>query len=290
MKKILTNLVLFAALSFAWVPAFAIGFANSNQSTSQTNSISFNYGNAIASGQFIACLFTPNSGISPSPTLVATDTVNSGGWGVTTPVYQSGPTMATALLYKVTNGAGTPTISVTGFSGDAYITCAYYNGFVSGAIIVAADSSTGAITPTQGTTALITGPAFTNTVNNELIVSAAGWFGSNGNCGTVTGSYTNRYSSTGPGGVFLNDVVKATPAALAFGCTASSAGAWGAMVIAVQDGTGATCTHTGLTSAGASATPNGTTGNYVGKTGAFVTPNCSSIPFWQPAVGNFGTN
>lgn len=51
---------------------------------------------------------------------------------------------------------------------------------------------------------------------------------------------------------------------------------------------GGSCTHSGYTSGGAIATPNGTTGNYVGKSGAFVTPDCSTINYWQPTVGNFG--
>lgn len=53
---------------------------------------------------------------------------------------------------------------------------------------------------------------------------------------------------------------------------------------------GGSCTHSGITPAGAIAVPNGTSGSYVGKTGSFVTPNCSSTEYWQPTVGNFGAN
>ena len=59
--------------------------------------------------------------------------------------------------------------------------------------------------------------------------------------------------------------------------------------VALQVG-GSTCTHSGYTSGGAIATPNGTSGSYVGKTGGLVTPDCSTVNYWQPTVGNFGTN
>jgi len=59
--------------------------------------------------------------------------------------------------------------------------------------------------------------------------------------------------------------------------------------IALKQATGGTCTHNGYTNGGASALPNGTSGSYVGKSGSFVTPDCSTIQYWQPALGNFGT-
>jgi hypothetical protein len=49
------------------------------------------------------------------------------------------------------------------------------------------------------------------------------------------------------------------------------------------------CTNSGYTSGGAITTPNGTSGNYVGNAGTFVTPNCSSTEYWQPGLGRFGT-
>lgn len=63
---------------------------------------------------------------------------------------------------------------------------------------------------------------------------------------------------------------------------------WSASGVALL--AGASCTHQGYTSAGALAVPNGTSGSYVGKTGGFVTPDCSTVNYWQPTVGNFGTN
>jgi len=63
-----------------------------------------------------------------------------------------------------------------------------------------------------------------------------------------------------------------------------------AMTLVSYKPAGAGCTHAGYTSGGAIATPNGSSGSYVGKSGAFVTPDCSSVNYWQPAVGNFGAN
>lgn len=79
--------------------------------------------------------------------------------------------------------------------------------------------------------------------------------------------------------------------------TGSHTGAWttgsyveGAAVIIALKESSASCTHEGITSAGALAVPNGSSGSYQGSAGAFVTPNCSSIEYKQPTVGNFGEN
>lgn len=65
---------------------------------------------------------------------------------------------------------------------------------------------------------------------------------------------------------------------------------YGGYLIAMKPSGGASCTHSGYTSAGSIAVPNGTSGSYLGKSGGFVTPDCSTVNYWQPTQGNFGVN
>ncbi len=115
--------------------------------------------------------------------------------------------------------------------------------------------------------------------------------------GTSPHAFTLRGNAWGYGGTVgeaqIEDVrltaTAATPAT--FGKTDSSAGPYFVLAMVLHEpSSGGTCTHAGYTSGGAITTPNGTTGSYVGKTGGFVTPDCSSVQYWQPALGNFGVN
>lgn len=237
MKKALVFLLCTAALLFGTRSYAAFPFSQTgNQSGGISSGTAFATGLSIVPNQLIFCLISPNGGIPSSPTFAATDTVDTGAWSISTLVYQSGPQMGSALIYKVTNGTGTVSVTVTGFAGAIQLTCQYVSGFVTGATIVTADSSiSGGNTPTQGTVNPATGPAFTNTVSNEYIIAAVGFFTANGNF-TQTGSYTNDWGSSAGGGVNLAHVNQATPAALSFGGNASSTGPWGAFTLAVQDG------------------------------------------------------
>lgn len=87
---------------------------------------------------------------------------------------------------------------------------------------------------------------------------------------SIPGSDTGAFTWTGGG---TGDVV-----------------AWWALGVNINGGSGGTCTHSGITSAGAIATPSGTSGSYRGKSGAFVPPDCSTINYKQPTIGNFGVN
>lgn len=72
--------------------------------------------------------------------------------------------------------------------------------------------------------------------------------------------------------------------------TSGSAAAAATLITLEGSGGGSSCTHDGITSAGALAIPDGTTGSYWSTTGDFVIPNCSSVNYWQPTVGNSGVN
>lgn len=65
---------------------------------------------------------------------------------------------------------------------------------------------------------------------------------------------------------------------------------WGMAQLLLRPASGgATCTHAGITSAGAIAVPNGTTGSYRLKNGSLGTPDCSTVSYRQ-TIGNFGVN
>ena len=72
--------------------------------------------------------------------------------------------------------------------------------------------------------------------------------------------------------------------------TSGKASAAAILLTLEGSGGGSSCTHDGITSAGALAIPDGTTGSYWSTTGNFVIPNCSSVAYWQPALGNSGVN
>jgi hypothetical protein len=55
-------------------------------------------------------------------------------------------------------------------------------------------------------------------------------------------------------------------------------------------GGGGSCTHNGHAKDGSVSVPNGSSGFYWGKSGDWVTPDCSSVYYWSPAAGNFVVN
>lgn len=61
-------------------------------------------------------------------------------------------------------------------------------------------------------------------------------------------------------------------------------------VISLAAAGSGTCTHSGQAKDGSISVPNGTSGSYWGKNGAFVSPDCSTVYYWSPQVGNFVVN
>ena len=127
---------------------------------------------------------------------------------------------------------------------------------------------------------------------NSLLAAYVGVY----TAGTTMSSWTNSFTalnsgSLSPGGANAY-LTQASPAAVTSGATLSASGYW-LDGVAVYYGTtgGASCTHAGRTSAGVTTTvPNGTSGSYRLKNGSFGTPDCSTVSYFQPTVGNFGVN
>lgn len=154
------------------------------------------------------------------------------------------------------NGGNSPVTitapAITPGSGDAL-------GFVASWAISSADASTYTYpTVNQGTLSLV--GSIQSVGNLQALRAASLDSGSSGTTGTASEVQTGQ-----------------SAAGSAFFFRIASAG-------------GASCTHSGITSAGAIATPNGSSGSYQGKAGGFVTPDCSTINYKQPTVGAFGVN
>jgi hypothetical protein len=86
-----------------------------------------------------------------------------------------------------------------------------------------------------------------------------------------------RVTATGNTAATSTDTAGAASDSMSIGVTFAESG-------------GGSCTHAGYTSAGTTATPNGSSGSYWGKSGAFVTPDCATIYYWSPSAGNFMLN
>jgi len=129
--------------------------------------------------------------------------------------------------------------------------------------------------------------------SGDLVVALIG-DGTGGNGSSLT--WTSPFVQFAYGGftsigmdIFAADDAPAAGAISAAGTFGASA-TWIAQIAAYSGSATAVCTHAGITSAGGTAVPNGTTGSYWLKSGSFGTPNCSTTFYWCPALGNFCTN
>lgn len=190
-------------------------------------------------------------------------------------------------IYYVQNTAGGATVTFTvnfsaGVSGSV-VAAEYAGAATSGVFDSATAIATGNNTSTFSTASI------TPATSGELFVSATN-YGSN-TTPTWNSPFTIQQTATG-NTVFMSyaddqSVSAATSASGTFSFNLNWAAAMAAFKPAAGGGS---CTHSGITSAGAIAIPNGTSGSYQGKSGAFVTPDCSTISYRQPTVGNFGVN
>lgn len=112
--------------------------------------------------------------------------------------------------------------------------------------------------------------------------------------GITFSSWTNSFIQdrqivSGPSLADAYLVQTSGPTSVDAGVTISTSESWVAMLGAYQVFVSA-CTHAGQTSAGAIAVPNGSTGSYWLKNGSFGTPDCATVSYKQPTIGNFGVN
>lgn len=147
---------------------------------------------------------------------------------------------------------------------------------------------------TNGTSGTVSGSATNSSSTNFVMAAIEISYNAGSAAPTPTTGYTAFVNDTGFT-TFVNTVISyktetTTVTSSASWASWTSAQYYAAAILTFTGSGGSSCTHSGITSAGAISTPNGSSGSYVGKTGAFVTPDCSTVNYWQPAVGNFGVN
>jgi hypothetical protein len=239
---------------------------------------------SASSNDLIVAEIVLNNSSGTAYTVNLSDNVNTGNYTLACSFYNmSDFNLQFAIYYKVANASGTPTITATNFSTGGYLGAVRYNGFTGTPTL---DACMAYGYTLFGTT--VSSSALSTGHNNEEVVGFG--YNSNGYAPTSYSPFTLRVGSANSYSTSAFDVNAATSgtnetltfaSSMNSGLLAGGAGFYGAS---------SSCTHSGATSAGAIATPNGTTGSYRGKSGAFVTPDCATINYLQPTVGNFGTS
>lgn len=256
----------------------------------------------------VASLSAPSITVSSSDLLIvvvlqgnATTTVSDGNgntYATACVSPEAGGAYYLGVYYAENAKAGAMVVSANNTVYAVYV--AEYSGisgssaYVAGSCVINIQDSpgSGANVLTSGNSDVTSVPAlffgFTATWQNESASQTAGtspiaftgrtpvWATLTGNAAGATPEDT-RITSTGS-------------YAATFGVTSGQFDGFLTAAVAFAETSSGSCTHSGITSAGAIATPNGTSGSYVGKTGSFVTPDCASVNYWQPAQGNFGVN
>ena len=168
------------------------------------------------------------------------------------------------------------TITVTFSSNNSYDACSAFG--ISGAN-TSAPYDTNASLPVQSTAA----PTYSTSNPNDFIISLTRTLTATP---TPTSGWTSIYAPTG--GYYL--VQYQIVSAVQTNATIAVPGTNGTIADAVVQASTTGCTHGGYSSMGVISIPNGTSGSYWLKNGTFGTPDCSTVNYWQPTVGNFGVN
>jgi hypothetical protein len=281
MKNLMRCLSVLVLLGLIARPAHA-SFTLNNNAGCNTGTASCTVTISIASGHTAAlCGFGKNGGTSAG---AVTDSAGTNTWTIATASLENIATNFTAVCAYSTLSASVTSITYTP-SGTAVNSVASVWDLTGTATILYGGGgfnfyNFNTVTTTNGTLTSTIPISSTDGFIVSLIID-----GSSGNPVSGTG-FTMDFAPSFTGIVSEHGTISASAPAL---YTESNAGNFAVLTgIAFQIG-GSSCTNSGYTSAGASATPNGSSGSYVGNAGAFVTPDCSTIHYWQPA-GAFGVN
>lgn len=279
--------LLFAVLLFVTLPAYAsitlVQSAHSSANSATTVAVTA-------------------SGVVATDTLIIEVGGNSGATVPTSIVDSSGNTVTAAVTYATTGShsgvgiyfvqnasAGAHTITCTwGAANSGTIFVAEYSGLATSSVFDTASAISFAANTSIATASI------TPAGNGELLIFAVA---QQGNAVYTYSGYTNGFvqkdalSGTGlsPQSEWAQ-LIQATAASINAGVTSSSTAGSAAAIAAFKPTSGASCTHQGFSSGGALAIPNGSSGSYLFKSGAFGTPDCSTVNYWQTSQGNFGVN
>lgn len=278
----------------------------------------------------IALLFLAPLAYATTPTILGTPALVAGGSGSFSGSYApvSGTANRVVVMFAYTQNGTTTLTSITwnGHTVNATVTTdAIGAGVGIGAVVfpdadLPASSSAITVTWANGLTTLTDVlPVTVDNVNQSTPVrtSNSGWQNSTTPSITLTGlisgdlligqavelapiymtswqnSLTQIIHTVQSGGGNYDDAAYKTAASTSevFGENLSSSNGVSFAAIGLEPSSGgASCTHDGFTSGGTLAVPNGTSGSYRLKNGSFGTPDCSTVSYFQPTVGNFGTN
>ncbi|HXR88857.1 MAG TPA: hypothetical protein VN750_01100 [Steroidobacteraceae bacterium] len=246
--------------------------------TGTTKTITFT--SAVTTGNCVTAYVSGSTSTAPSSVTDSnSDTL------ITTQAWVVGVSSNFFGVYSFHVGTGGSSFGITvNFAASSTFSIIAFETSGSGACVTDGISAVATGTSTSPATASLT-PTVTGDLQVALLGPAAASISSWG-----TGLTQNAfYNTTSPHIASATGALGSTSPVTA-SATLSSSVTWYIMQFLFKSSGGSSCTHSGITSAGALATPNGTTGSYWGKTGAFVTPDCSTVNYWQPSVGNFGVN
>ena len=230
---------------------------------------------SVGVGQAVIIFFESNGALTG---ITVTSNVTSSNLSQLAAYPVSGTGTYQAIYWGITTSSGTPSITVTGTAGYTYDSCMAVTGF-SGtptADTAIVNTSTG-----TGTTATIN--ATSNHNNEAMLVSQ--YTGDYATAPTVTG-WTEAAPAVQPG---YYAIEASSGTANNWVGTFGTSTTWYLLLAGVYDPGVAGCTHDGVTSAGAIAIPNGTSGSYRLTSGALGTPNCSTVSYKQ-TQGAVGVN
>lgn len=250
--------------------------------------------NANGHSATTTCTVTLN-GVVATHALVLVLATNTASVTVNSILDSSGNTVSPAVtysqrigIYYVANASsGTHTITVSFAAGVAseLFLAEYSNVATSSPLDVGGTVAT-------ATSSAVTSNAITTTSNGDLVIFG---FGASGG-GTSLSAYTSSFSqvdsyivSGGPSSAWASDV-QSTAGAISTSATGSQSSTWATALASFKAAAGgSSCTDAGITSAGAFAVPNGSSGSYRLRSGSFGTPDCSTVSY-KDSGGAFVVN
>lgn len=278
-----------------------------SQTTTSVTSTSITYsGTAIQTGDLIILVSMCNAGGDPSPITDPSGFTAGGSLTSALPdvLIDSAVLLHVAVKIAGSGDTGTPTYTTTSMYGCYWVQqMRVYSGRVNSSVNAAFPNNVATAAGTVGAspyTYTLTG--LTASAGDDVVAFVGSAVPDGATNGDVYALSISGFSNNV--GATLTNVNQDPP--LGADHLNVSAGATGSLsasltvthttnlipagfVMALHQASGGSCTDQGITSAGAIATPNGSSGSYQGKTGSFVTPDCSSVNY-KSAAGNFVTN
>jgi hypothetical protein len=233
---------------------------------------------SVAAGDCIT--LEPSWNVAEAPTSV----IDSNGTPTLAGTFGSSASPSQGIYYEGSAAAGTHTFTLTVPTAASFQLWAQE--WPSNVTCVLDGSTPSVLT---GNSATVASNSITPSVSGDLALFFANTF-----LASITmSSWANGFTVGATNGSNFTSgwayQTYASVSPLSGGVSLSTGGAWSGSVILLKV-SGSSCTNSGQTAAGALAIPNGTTGSYLLKNGSIGTPDCSTVSYKQPLLGNFGVN